>query len=326
MRIKQVCVLGGSGFVGSSIVNQLNEAGYEVKVLARRREASKHLILLPDVQVVECDVMDDTALIREIIGSDAVINLIGILHETRKATFTAVHEQLPTRLVQICRNHGVRRLLHMSALQASQDAPSAYLRSKAAGEKFVMAEAAIAEPVPVMHSYQLQVTVFRPSVIFGRGDNFLNLFATLVKLLPVIVLAKPDAKFQPIWVEDVAQAFVNSLDNIDTYGKSYDLGGPRIYSLRELVQFVAFVLGKKRIIVGLNDKLSYMQARALELLPVKLMTRGDIDSMQVDSVTMGDFPKVFGFKPTSMEVVVPEYLADDTPRSAYSRFRSLAGR
>jgi len=326
MRIKQVCVLGGSGFVGSSIVNQLSEAGYEVKVLARRREACRHLILLPNVQVADCDVMDDTALISEVIGSDAVINLIGILHENSKATFTAVHEQLPMRLVQICRNHGVRRLLHMSALQASEDAPSAYLRSKAAGEKFVMAEAAIAEPVPVTHNYQLQVTMFRPSVIFGRGDNFLNLFASLVRYLPAVVLAKPDAKFQPIWVEDIARALVNSLENIDTYGKSYDLGGPRIYSLRELVQFVAFVLGKKRIIVGLNDKLSYLQARALELLPIKLMTRGDIDSMQVDSVTMGDFPKVFGFKPATMEAVVPEYLADDTPRAAYNRFRGLAGR
>jgi NADH dehydrogenase len=319
-------VLGGSGFVGSSVVHQLSAAGYAVKVLTRRREASKHLILLPKVQVVECDVMDDTALTDEIIGADAIINLIGILHEDSKKTFAAIHEQLPMRLVQICRNHGVRRLLHMSALGASEDAPSAYLRSKAVGEKSVLAEASNAEPAVITHSYQLQVTVFRPSVIFGREDSFLNLFATMVKLLPVIALAKPDAKFQPIWVEDAAKAFVASLENIDTYGKRYDLGGPRIYTLRELVQFVAFVLGKKRMIIGLNDKLSYYQARALELLPVKLITRDNIDSMQVDSVVMGDFPRVFGFKPTSMEAVVPEYLADDTPRAAYDRFRSLAGR
>ncbi|HLD09175.1 MAG TPA: complex I NDUFA9 subunit family protein [Methylophilaceae bacterium] len=315
MRIKQVCVLGGSGFVGSSIVNQLSEAGYEVKVLARRREASKHLILLPNVQVADCDVMDDAALAKEIKGADAVVNVIGILHESKKATFKAIHVELPKRITAICKKLGVKRLLHMSALQASKNAPSAYLRSKAAGEAAVMAQAEY-----------VQVTIFRPSVIFGRGDNFLNLFSTLVKLMPAIVLAKPDAKFQPIWVEDVAKALVNSLQNVDTYGNSYDLGGPRIYSLRELVQFVVFVLGKKRMILGLNDKLSYMQAQVLELLPVKLMTRDNIDSMQVDSVTMGDFPKVFGFKPTSMEAVVPEYLADDTPRAAYDRFRSLAGR
>lgn len=326
MRIRQVCVLGGSGFVGSSVVHQLSAAGYAVKILTRRREDSKHLILLPQVQVVECDVMDDTALTDAIIGADAVINLIGILHEDNNKTFTAIHEQLPMRLVQICRNHDVRRLLHMSALNASADAPSAYLRSKAAGEKYVMEEALVAEPLPIMHSYQLQVTVFRPSVIFGREDNFLNLFATMAKLLPVIALAKPDAKFQPIWVEDVAKAFVASLENVDTYGKRYDLGGPRIYTLRELVQFVAFVLGKKRMIIGLNDQLSYYQARALELLPVKLMTRDNVDSMQLDSVVMGDFPRVFGFKQTSMEAVVPEYLVGDTPRAAYDRFRSLAGR
>lgn len=315
MRIKQVCVLGGSGFVGSSIVGQLDEAGYEVKVLARRREACKHLILLPNVQVVDCDVMDDAALANEIKGTDAVINLIGILHESKKATFKAIHAELPKRVAAICKKLGVKRLLHMSALQADKKAPSVYLRSKAAGEAAVTAQAE-----------QLQVTIFRPSVIFGRGDNFLNLFASLVKYLPAVALAKPDAKFQPIWVEDVARVFVSSLENTATYGQSYDLGGPRIYTLRELVQFVAFVLGKKRMIVGLNDKLSYLQARALELLPIKLMTRDNIDSMQVDSVTMGDFPKVFEFKSTTMEAVVPEYLADDTPRAAYDRFRSFAGR
>jgi len=315
MRIKQVCVLGGSGFVGSAIVNQLDEAGFDVKVLVRRREACKHLILLPNVQVVDCDVMDDTALASEIKGADAAINLIGILHESKKATFKAIHAELPKRVAAICKRLGVRRLLHMSALQAGKKAPSAYLRSKAAGEAAVMAQAE-----------HLQVTIFRPSVIFGRGDNFLNLFASLVKYLPAVVLAKPDAKFQPVWVEDVARVFVSSLENTATYGQSYDLGGPRVYTLRELVQFVAFVLGKKRIIVGLNDKLSYLQAHALELLPIKLMTRGDIDSMQVDSVTTGEFPRVFGFKPTAMEAVAPDYLADNTPRGAYDRFREMAGR
>ncbi len=315
MKIRQVCVLGGSGFVGSAVVGQLSAAGYTVKVLTRRRERAKHLTLLPEVQVVECDVMNDVALANEIKGSDAVINLIGILHQNKKTTFKTMHTELPKRVAAICEKLGVKRFLHMSALQAAKNAPSAYLRSKAAGEAAVIAQAE-----------QLQVTVFRPSVIFGRNDNFLNLFATLVKLSPVVPLAKPEAKFQPIWVEDVAKAFVVSLENTDTDGKSYDLGGPRVYSLQELVQFVAFVLGKKRTIIGLNDKLSYLQARALELLPIKLITRDNIDSMQVDSVAMGDFPKVFGFKPTSMEAVVPEYLADDTPRAAYDRFRTMAGR
>jgi uncharacterized protein YbjT (DUF2867 family) len=315
MAIRQVCVLGGSGFVGSAIVHKLSAAGYDVKVLTRRRERAKHLILLPYVQVVECDITNDAALSQHISGCDAVINLVGILHESKKSSFYAVHHELAEHVAKLCRRHKVGRLLHMSALQASNDAPSAYLRSKAAGETAVVTE-----------SGDTSITIFRPSVVFGRGDNFLNLFANLVKVMPVIALAKPDARFQPVWVEDVAQAFVNSLENTDTYGKIYDLGGPRIYTLRELIEFVIFVMGKKRKIVGLNDKLSYYQAYALEKMPIKLMTRDNLASMEVDSVASGPFPAVFGFKPTALEAVVPEYLANDTPRGAYDRFRGLAGR
>lgn len=321
MRIKQVCVLGGSGFVGSAMVAQLDAANYQVKVLTRRREASKHLILLPNVDVVECNVMDDAALAAEVRGCDAVINLIGILHESGKATFEAVHAELPRRLAQICREQGVRRLLHMSALHASRDAPSAYLRSKAAGEAN-----AIVLTSPDVHADELQVTVFRPSVIFGRGDRFLNMFAKLVKLLPVILLAKPDAKFQPIYVEDVAQVFVKSLENIDTVGERYDLCGPKVYTLRELVQMVADMLGVKRCIIGLNDQLSYWQAYAMELLPVKLMTRDNLYSMQVDSVCECGFPAIFGIEPTAIEAVVPDYLAGRAPRDSYDRYRGHAGR
>jgi len=316
MRIKNVCVLGGSGFVGSSLVERLDEAGYQVKVLARRRDRAKHLFLLPKVQVVECDVMDDVALAGEISGSDAVINLIGILHESSKLGFDSVHHQLPSRLVNICRKHGVRRLLHMSALQAGPDAPSAYLCSKGEGETVVMAA----------QSEQLNISVFRPSVIFGRDDSFINLFASLVKLLPVVLLAKPEARFQPVFVEDVAQAFVASLENIDTYGQRYDLCGPQTYSLRELVQYVADALRLKRRIIGLNDRLSYLQAYMMELLPIKLMTRDNLKSMEIDSVCACPFPPIFGLQPTAMDVVVPDYLRGDTPRNAYKRFRSMAGR
>lgn len=313
--MKQICVLGGSGFVGSAVVHQLSNAGYEVKVLTRRREASKQLILLPNVQVIECDVMDDVDLVLQIRGCTAVINLIGILHESKKCSFDSMHVELPRRIAQICVKQGVKHLLHMSALQASTEAPSAYLRSRAAGE------AAVKE-----FADKLNITIFRPSVIFGRGDNFFNMFATLVKLMPVLLLAKPEAKFQPVWVEDVAAAVVESIENIDTYGQTYDLGGPRVYTLRQLVQFVAFVLGKKSLVVGLNDKLSYLQAYALEFSPVKLMTRDNIKSMEVDSVTSQAFPSMFNVVPSSLEAIVPEYLADDTPRHAYLQFRSNAGR
>lgn len=315
MLINQVCVLGGSGFVGSAIVHRLSAAGYAVKVLSRQRERAKHLTLLPNVQVVECDVLSDVELGMHMQSCDAVINLIGILHESKQFSFEAMHHQLPARVAALCEKFGIKRLLHMSALQTSAEAPSAYLRSKAAGEAAVLAYAA-----------NIRVTIFQPSIVFGRGDSFLNLLATIVKLMPVVALAKPEAKFQPIWVEDVAEAFVNSLGNVDTYGKTYQLGGPRVYTLRELVEFVIFVLGKKRKIVGLNDRLSYWQAYAMEMMPLKLMTRDNIHSMEVDSVCQGPLAPELGLKPAPIEAIVPEYLANDTPRAAYERFRSMAGR
>lgn len=315
MQINHVCVLGGSGFVGSAIVQQLSLAGFNVRVLTRRRESSKHLILLPNVEVVECDVMDNAALGAQIKSCDAVINLIGILHESSKMSFDTVHANLPKRLAKICEAHSVKRLLHMSALQAGLQAPSAYLRSKSAGE------IALKES-----GKQLNVTVFRPSVIFGRGDGFVNLFASIVKLMPVILLAKPNAKFQPIFVEDVARAFVGSLEKIETYGKSYDLAGPKVYALKQLVQYVADTLGVKRNIIGLSDALSYIQAFAMELLPIKLMTRDNIRSMEVDSISKAAFPAEFGFQPVCLEAVVPQYLVDDTYRAKYQQFRALSGR
>jgi uncharacterized protein YbjT (DUF2867 family) len=315
MTIKKVTVLGGAGFVGSCLVAKLDAAGYQVKVLTRRRENAKHLILLPNVQVVECHLPNTYALKDELKGSDAVINLVGILHQDRKNTFEAMHHQLPRRLAQVCEELGITRLLHMSALQANSHAPSQYLKSKATGE------AAINE-----FNKKLDITIFKPSVIFGRGDKFINLFAQIVKYVPVIFLAIPKAKFQPIWVEDVAQAFVNALENTATYDKSYELGGPNVFTLRELVEKVMAILGKKRPIIGLNHTLSMAQAFALELLPIKLMSRDNIRSMQVDNICAAPIATELGVTPTSLDVVAPEYLLNNSPRAAYDAFRSAAGR
>lgn len=315
MTIRNITILGGAGFVGSSIVGKLDAAGYQVKVLSRRRETGKHLILLPNVQVVDCNISDNHALKKALTGSDAVINLVGILHETSKNSFEKVHHQLPRFLAQSCEELGIGRLIHMSALQANKHAPSAYLKSKAAGE------AAVNE-----FSKKLDVTIFRPSVIFGQGDSFINMFANLVKFLPIIFLAKPEAKFQPIWVEDVAQCVVNALENTDTYGKSYELGGPQIVTLKQLVQKVMDILGKQRPIIGLSDSLSMAQAFMLELMPIKLMTRDNVRSMQVDSICIDAIAVELGVVPTSLDVVAPVYLLDSNPRAAYDGFRTAAGR
>jgi NADH dehydrogenase len=313
--MKKITVLGGSGFVGSSLVAKLDAAGYQVTVISRRRESAKHLILLPNVQVVQCDIFEQQKLKSMLEGSYAVINLVGILHESGRASFEQVHHQLPRRLAQVCGELGIERLIHMSALQASKSAPSQYLRSKAAGES------AVGE-----FSKKLNITIFKPSIIFGRHDSFFNLFASLVKLLPVIVLAKPDARFQPIWVEDVTSCMVNALENTDTYGKTYELGGPQVYSFRELIQKVMTILGISRPILGLSDKLSYLQGFAMEFLPVKLMSRDNVRSMRVDSVTLQTLPSELGVSLMPLEAVVPEYLTNATPRGAYDGFRSAAGR
>lgn len=315
MQLKKICVLGGSGFVGSAIIAKLDAAGYQVTVLTRRRDSAKHLFLLPNVSVVECNVLDYHALNAVLRGADAVINLIGILHQSHHSSFNAIHHQLPAQLAKICADLGIKRLIQMSSLGADEHAPSQYLRSKAAGESALKAM-----------QDKLNITIFKPSIIFGRGDNFTNLFATLIKCLPVVLLAKPNAKFQPVWVEDVASCFVSSIENRNTYGQTYELVGPKVYRFKELLQQIMQALSVQRPIVGLNDTLSYLQALAMEFLPVKLMSRDNVKSMEVDSVSQQPFPAVFGVAPSALDAVLPEYLADRHARGAYDRFRSLAAR
>lgn len=315
MAMNRIAVVGGAGFVGSSIVSKLDEAGYQVKVLTRHRERAKHLILLPNVQVKTCDIHDDKALTDSLRGCDAVINLVGILYETRKQTFDLIHHQLPKRLAAICDDLGIDRLIHMSALGASEQAPSAYLQSKARGEVALS-----------QFKGSVNMTTFKPSVIFGRGDRFLTMFSMLIKFLPIIFLAKPDAKFQPIWVEDVATIFVNSLENTDTYAKSYALAGPKVYSLRELIEKTMQMMGKQRWIIGLSDRLSYLQAWFLEWLPVKLMTRDNVRSMEVANISKAPMAEEIKQSLASLEAIMPTYIVNQTPRAAYDQFRTAAGR
>lgn len=316
MKVRSVCIIGGAGFVGSHVVQQLAARGIRVTLPTRRRERAKALIVLPTVDVVNADVHDPATLDRLVAGTDAVISLAGILHEGRAGEFARVHTELPRKIVDACRERGVRRLLHVSALKAAHDAPSEYLRSKAGGE----------QQIRVAQASGMRTTIFRPSVIFGREDRFLNLFARLARALPVIALACPKARFQPVYVEDVARAMVESLELSRTYDESFDLCGPTVYTLRELMEYVCKLLQKERPIVPLNDEISYLQAWLMEWLPVKLMSRDNYHSMKVDSVCDCAFPEVFGFRPSPLEAVVPLYLADNTPRSRYRWFRFRARR
>jgi NADH dehydrogenase len=312
MSIRSVLVTGGSGFIGQHVVRRLAAAGMQVRVPTRARERAKQLIVLPTVEVLDADVHDPATLARLIAPVDAVINLVGILH----GDFQRAHVELPRAILAACRAAGVRRYVHMSALKAAPDGPSAYLRSKGQAEALVRAA----------QSEGLQTTMFRPSVVFGREDRFLNLFVQLARMAPALAVASPNARFQPVHVDDVARGIADCLDDPRTFGQAYDLCGPKVYTLRELVGYACRTAGLNRPVIGLGPALSRLQARMLELLPGKLMTRDNLLSMQLDNICDCAFPDVLGFSPTPLEAVVPTYIAGVTPRSRYRWFRFRARR
>ena len=316
MQIAQVALIGGSGFVGRHIAEVLCARGIHVVVPTRNRErAKRELIVLPTADVVRADVHSPADLDRVIAGADAVVNLVGILHPSGRNSFERVHVELPGKIVAACHRAGVKRLLHMSALGAAADAPSAYQRSKAEGEARVLQAA----------GDTLAVTVFRPSVIFGAGDSLLTLFARMQRLLPIMLLGSPQAKFQPVWIEDVARAFAFALGECDTFGQRYELCGPNVYTLRELVEAAGRMSGHPRPIIGLGKTLSYLQAAALELSPVKILTRDNLRSMSVDNVCGCGWPEIFGFAPSPLEAIGPSYLSPVVTRR-FDGFRARAGR
>ena len=323
MKFSSVLVVGGSGFIGRHLVAALALQGIRVTVPSRRRERAKHLIMLPTVDVVEADVLAPGVLERLARGQRAVVNLVGILHSRPGRRdergpndygpdFARIHVELPQAIIAACRAQGVKRLLHISALGVSPLAPSEYLRSKAIGERAVMA------------ADDLDVTVFRPSVVFGPEDTFLNRFALFARLMPVIAVPCPNARLRPVYVGDVARAMVRALDEPETHGKFYELCGPREYSLKELVQFVCEVTGRRRIVIGLSDRLSWLQATILEKLPGKLMTRDNYRSMQALSACSEPFP--FNMQPQALEALAPTYLAPTGPRERYPQLRWRARR
>jgi len=308
MKYNRVLVLGGSGFVGRHLVAALARRGIRVTVPSRHRERAKHLILLPTVDVVEADINQRGVLDRLARGQDAVINLVGILH----GDFQRAHVEIPMTVIAACRVAGVERIVHMSALGAAPDAPSEYLRTKA------MAEQAM------LDADDRHVTVFRPSVIFGPEDRFLNRFAEMAKWLAVLAVPCPDARFQPVYVGDVARAMAVSLEDTETFGQKYDLAGPRQYTLKELVELVCALTHRRRLVIGLPDKLSFLQAAFLEMLPGRLMTRDNYYSMKVPNTTSAPWP--LGGELHPLEAIAPTYLAPSGPRERYPQFRWRARR
>ncbi len=316
MNVRKVTVVGGSGFVGRHLARILAERGVAVRIPTRYRErAKRELIVLPTVEVVEANVHANTDLENLLVGADAVVNLTGILHESHRGDFERVHVELPCRIAEACIRAGVGHLIHLSALAADVHGPSGYLRSKGKGEA-ALRSAVAGGPA---------LTIFRPSVIFGLGDRFLTLFARLLAYMPVVLLGSPHARFQPVWVEDVARALTQTLGRRESFDQTYELCGPTIYTLRELVELTGKIAGYPRPVIGLGRTLSYLQALVMEVLPRPLLTRDNVQSMQVDNVCACAWPELFGFAPAPLEAVLPTYLVGG-PHSHFGIFRARAGR
>jgi len=301
-----VLLLGGSGFIGRHVAARLAAQARHVIVPTRNRERARSLLTLPTVQVFQADVHDDDRLASLMRGAGAVVNLIGVLEGGRGSPwgpgFERAHVRLPARLVEAARSAGVRRLLHVSALGVrdggERTLPSMYLRSKAAGERIVR------------DAKDLAWTVFRPSVVFGPGDALIERFAKLQRWLPVMLVGRAEARFQPVWVGDVAAAIARSIDENATVHRCYELAGPEVYTLRELIRAAGEIAGCPRPIIGLPDALGRLQAMLLERAPGALrLSRDNFDSLSIDNVAEGPIAPELRIEPKPLAAVAPAYFS-----------------
>jgi uncharacterized protein YbjT (DUF2867 family) len=313
MRPQSIVVLGGTGFLGTRLVARLIKDGRRVTVLSRDREQHKHLLVLPGLTLENCDVYAPAQLSERFRGKDVVINLVGILNERGfgGSGFRRAHTELTQSVLQAARSAGVARLLQVSALKAAVDAPSYYLRSKGEAEQLIRDS-----------NTALDWTIFQPSVMFGPGDAFLNRFAALLAVVPwVFPLAKPAARLQPVLVDDVIEAILHCLHGGACSRQTYQLGGPRIYSLREIVSMVAKLTGRRRWIMGLPDVLGRMQALVMDFVPGRPFSSDNYRSLSVDGVCSEDGFAQLGIKPQSMVASARQYLGalEDNARLSHNR-------
>jgi NADH dehydrogenase len=312
----RILILGGSGFIGRSLCEQLTQhygGRARITVPTRRLRHAQAVQGLPGLTVIAADVFDAASLKRLVADADVVVNLIAILQGS-DAAFERTHVDLPRRIVAA----GAKRLIHVSALGVgAASPPSRYLRSKAAGEAVLKAAPGV------------KLTLLRPSVVFGAHDHFINLFAKLQGVFPLMPLAGAAATFQPVWVEDVAAALVRCIDDLDTIGQTYDIAGPQVLTLGEIVRLAGEIAGHARPILPLPGALAWLQAVAMELLPGEpLMSRDNLASMTVPNVASGVLPGLatLGITPQSISAVVPGYLAGGQGCARLDALRTTAGR
>jgi len=297
-----VCVLGGGGFVGHEVCAGLVREGYAVRVPTRRRQRHKDLLVLPRLDLLNADIHDPAALDRLLDGCDTVINLVGILNERGHdgRGFERVHVELAEKLMLAAQRADVRKVVQMSALKANADrGPSHYLRTKGLAERVIRELA----------GDEISFTFFRPSVIFGSGDSFVNRFAGLLALAPILPMPRLDARFAPVYVRDVAAAIVAAVDDSHCNGRTFELCGPDIYSLREILGLIRRELGLRRFVVGVPRPLDQIQAWVADyLIPGKPFSLDNLRSLSVASVCSTDGFGHFGIKPRRLGSVIGSIL------------------
>jgi uncharacterized protein YbjT (DUF2867 family) len=314
----KVCILGGTGFIGRRLAARLGPEGYDLVIPTRSRQRNRELLVLPSVDLVDANIHDSETLGQLIADCDVVVNLVGVLNDSRQSKygFQGAHVELVKTLVSACQQQGVTRLLHMSSLKANAErGPSDYLRSKGQGEAVLKTQ-----------GQDLAWTIFQPSVVFGPNDDFTNRFANLLKIAPLFPLARPNARFAPVYVEDVVEAFVLALRDPSTAQQTFELCGPQIYSLREITEFISKVLGLQRVTLGLPDSLSKIQAWFCEWLPGKPFSRDNFRSLTVNSICSESGFAKLKVKPRPMEVIVPRYLRAQNQGQLLDDLRQTAGR
>jgi len=313
-----ITILGGTGFVGTALTTRLAARGEHVRVLTRDPARGRHLAVLPGVEQIRANVHDPAVLGRELAGSDVAINLVGILNESGFSGqgFQQAHAELTRKLVAAAADRGVAKLVQISALGADEKGASHYQRSKGRAERHVREAPA-----------GLGWTLLRPSVIFGSGDSLLNRFAGLLRLSGgVLPLARAGARFQPVWVGDVVRAIERAIDDDGTHRQSYDLGGPEIVTLRELVEFTGEVIGVRAKVIPLPDAIARLQAMIMDFVPGRPFSTDNYRSLSVDNVCTEDGFARLGLQPASMRAIVPGYLGGDSSAARYRRLRRFARR
>ncbi len=312
---KIVTLFGGTGFIGRQLAAQLVNAGYTVQIITRNVERHKALKVLPTVKLIEVDINNESALVNRLSQTAIAINLVGILHGT-PTQFDAAHYDFPQRLVNACCKAVVKKIVHLSALNAdAAKAPSEYLRSKGRGE----------QAIQKAQEKGITTTIFRPSIVFGHEDGFFNLFNNLLAVSPVLPVARPKSRFSPVYVGDVVAAILKSLTDKETDNKIYHLGGPEIFTFQEIVNYISKVSGQKRLIVGLPDNIAKLQASVMEMLPIKLFTRDNFQSLLVDSVCPeeGLQLKDLGIEAQKVDTIMAEHLARRGGKGRTSRYDDM---